>query len=44
MINIVVYCVKFARCHQHKRGNGKLLLIESLVNSGLNYEDPKVAK
>jgi len=27
-----------------KEAMGRLLLIESLVNSGLNYEDPKVAK
>jgi hypothetical protein len=31
--------LKFAQCHQLKRGDRKLLLIKRLVNSGLNYED-----
>jgi len=44
MINIIVLKMKFAQCHKYNRSNKELLLIKSMVNCGLNYEDPKVAK
>ena len=44
MINIIVLGMKLAQCQQYKKDNKKLLFIESLVNCGLNHEDPKVAK
>jgi len=44
MIKIIVLGMKLAQCQQYKNDNKRLLLIESLVNCGLNHEDPKVAK
>jgi len=39
MIKIIVLGMKLAQCQQYKKDNKRLLLIESLVNCGLNHED-----